>query len=151
VFRLSDGAHIRTIGSKGSGNGQFAIGCCGVAFDSEGNLVVADCNNHRVQVLRYSDGAHVRTIGSEGYGAGRFQLPVGVAFDAAGHIVVVENGNHRVQVLRYSDGAHVRTIGSGSKGSGNMEFDNPYGGIAIDSDGLIVVADTLNHRVQVLE
>jgi DNA-binding beta-propeller fold protein YncE len=152
VFRLSDGAYVRTIGSKGSGNGQFAGGCGGVAFDSEGNLVVADWRNHRVQVLRYRDGAHVRTIGNYGWGAGQFQGPIGVAFDAAGHIVVVERDNHRVQVLRYSDGAHVRTIGSWDLYySGNGQFNNPCGGIAIDSDGRIVVADTGNHRVQVLK
>jgi len=152
VHRLSDGAYIRTIGSWGRGNGQFGGGfgtCGGVAFDSEGNLVVADCDNHRVQVMRYSDGTHLRTIGSEGAGAGQFLRPTGVAFDAAGHIVVVECDNHRVQVLRYSDGAHVRTIGS--EGSDKGQFDIPCGGIAIDSDGRIVVADTHNHRVQVLE
>jgi DNA-binding beta-propeller fold protein YncE len=150
VHRLWDGAYIRTIGSEGSGNGQFAGGYgSGVAFDSEGNLVVADCDNHRVQVLRYSDGAHVRTIGSRGAGAGQFQVPTGVAFDAAGHIVVVERDNHRVQVLRYSDGAHVRTIGSYDRGDG--QFCTPYGGIAIDSDGRIVVADYGNQCVQVLE
>jgi DNA-binding beta-propeller fold protein YncE len=149
VHRLSDGAYIRTIGSEGSGNGQFARGYGGVAFDGEGNLVVADGGNHRVQVLRYSDGAHLRTIGSEGKGAGQFQSPVGVAFDAAGHIVVVEKNNYRVQVLRYSDGAHVRTIGS-SLGVCLGEFCWPMG-ISIDSDGRIVVADTFNHRVQVLE
>jgi len=54
-----------------------------------------------------------------------------------------------VQVLRYSDGAHIRTIGS--RGSGNGQFNSPFGGIAIDSDGRIVVADTGNGRVQVLE
>jgi len=153
VHRLSDGACIRTIGSSGSGNGngQFAGGPGGVAFDSEGNLFVADFGNHRVQVLRYSDGTHLRTIGSEGAGAGQFQYPSGVAFDAAGHIVVVECGNQCVQVLRYNDGAHVRTIGDGSRGAGNGQFDGPSGGIAIDSDGRIVVADTYNHRVQVLE
>ncbi len=153
VLRLSDGAHIRTIGSKGSGNGQFgghlshdSLGLYnGVAFDSEDNLVVADCGNHRVQVLRYSDGAHIRTIGSKG----EFLYPTGVAFDAAGHIVVVDGSHHCVQVLRYSDGAHVRTIGSFGNGYG--QFINPRGGIAIDSDGRIVVADTHNHRVQVLE
>jgi DNA-binding beta-propeller fold protein YncE len=152
MHRLSDGAYIRTIGSKGSGKGQFGGGNGsngGVAFDGEGNLVVADCANHRVQVLRYSDGAHVRTIGSRGAGAGQFFNPTGVAFDAAGRIVVVEQFNHRVQVLRYSDGAHVRTIGS--FGSCNGQFNMPCGGIAIDSDGRIVVADTCNHRVQVLE
>ncbi len=55
----------------------------------------------------------------------------------------------RVQVLRQSDGAHVRTIGS--EGSGNGQFNSPFGGIAIDSDGRMVVADNGNHRVQVLE
>jgi tripartite motif-containing protein 71 len=39
----------------------------------------------------------------------------------------------------------------GSDGSGNRQFSGPFGGIAIDSDGRIVVADTGNHRVQVLE
>jgi len=156
VHRLSDGAYIRTIGSGARGNGQFgflfvAPAYGGIAFDSEGNLVVADSDNHRVQVLRYIDGTHLRTIGSEGAGAGQFQYPMGVAFDATGHIVVVDRGNHRVQVLRYSDGAHVRTIGDGSEGSGNGQFNHPFGGIAISNDGRIVVADTYNNRVQVLE
>ncbi len=152
VHRLSDGAYIRTIGSEGSGNGQFGRGVGGVAFDSEGNLVVADCNNHRVQVLRYSDGTHLRTIGSYGAGAGLFHgSPTCVAFDAAGHIVVVERDySHRVQVLRYSDGALVRSVGGYGFG-GHGRFFNPEGGIAIDSDGRIVVADTLHHCVQVLE
>ena len=58
-----------------------------------------------------------------------------------------------MQVLRYSDGAHVRTIGSRGniEGSGNGQFNRPFGGIAVDSDGRIVVADTFNDRVQVLE
>jgi len=149
VHRLSDGAHIRTICSSGNENTPFAAGYCGVAFDSEGNLVIADCKKHRVQVVRYSDGTPLRTIGSQGADAGQFKCPTGVAFDAAGHIVVVDQGNCRVQVLRYSDGAHVRTIGN--KGEGNGQFNQPFGGIAIDSNGRIVVADTNNHRVQVLE
>ena len=192
VHRLSDGAYLRTIGSQGRGDGQFGdytfnigssgstswyskrqfrAGPCGIAFDSDGNLVVADCLNHRVQVLSYRGGKHLRTIGSQGAGAGQFEYPMGVAFDAAGHIVVVDQRNHRVQVLRYSDGAHVRTIGRGGSGirrvagvrgvstgsscawggSGNGQFNFPCGGIAIDSDGRIVVADTHNHRLQVLE
>ncbi len=52
-----------------------------------------------------------------------------------------------MQVLRYADGAHVRTIGS--YGSGNRQFSSPYGGIAIDSDGRMVVADYGNHSVVV--
>ena len=99
----------------------------------------------------------MRSIGSpRGAGNGQFNQPWDIAFDGAGHIVVSESSGHRVQVLRYSDGAHVRTIGRdgismGSEGSGNGQLNSPLGGIAIDSDGRIVVADTYNHRVQVLE
>jgi hypothetical protein len=110
VYRLSVGARMRTIGTSGSGNGQFGSDC-GVAFESEGNLVV-DWDHHCVQVLRYRNGTHLRTIGSEGRCAGQFQNSSGVAFDVAGHIVVVDEGNHRVQMLRYSNNAHVRTIGT---------------------------------------
>jgi len=153
VHRLNDGAHIRTLGSRGSGNGQFAGGPThgGVAFDSEGNLVVADCSKNRVQVLRYSDGAHVRTIvkkSKKRTRSSKFKGPTGVAFDAAGHIVVVER-NYGVAVMRYSDGAYLGT--KTRKGPGNGQFRGPLGGIAIDSDGHIVVADSFNHRVQVLK
>jgi DNA-binding beta-propeller fold protein YncE len=78
-------------------------------LDGQGNVVEAEGDYHRVQVLHCSD-AHLRTIGSEGSGAGRFNRPYGVAFDSAGQIIVADADNHRVQVLRYrlSDGSHVR-------------------------------------------
>jgi DNA-binding beta-propeller fold protein YncE len=137
---------VRVIGSLGAGNGRFYLPH-GVASDGEGNLVVSDHGNHRIQVFRYIDGAHLRTIGSEGAGDGQFNFPWGIAFDGAGHIIVSEYKGHRVQVLRYIDGAHVRTIGS--RGSGNGQFDNPKG-IAVDSEGNIAVYDSYNCRVQVL-
>jgi tripartite motif-containing protein 71 len=139
----------RVIGSKGKVKGKFLAPYGGVVFDGEGNLVVVDSCNHRIQVLRYSDGAYLRSFGSEGAGAGQFNRPRGIAFDGAGHIIVSENSGHRVQVLRYSDSAHVRTIVR--YGSGNGQLISPVGGIAIDSDGRVVVADSLNHRVQVLQ
>jgi hypothetical protein len=153
LHRLSDGAYIRTIGSEGSGNGQFAGVYGDVAFNSDGNLVVADGKKHRVQVLRYSDGAHVCTIGSLGAGAGQFLYPSSVAFDAAGHIVVVDQlqcGKPPVHLLRYSDCVHLRSIGSQSSGNGQFSPCR-VGSIAIDSDRRIFVADTFNDRVQVLE
>jgi tripartite motif-containing protein 71 len=51
VLRYSNGAHVRTIGSEGSGNGQFRNPYGGIAIDSDGRIVVADTHNHRVQVL----------------------------------------------------------------------------------------------------
>jgi len=137
---------VRVIGSEGAGNGLFEYPCGGVAFDGEGNLLVSDCENHRIQVFRYIDGAHLRNIGSEGAGNGQFNHPWGIAFDGAGHIIVSEQYGHRVQVLRYSDGAHVITFGS--QGSGNGQFKYPTG-IAVNGEGNIAVYDSGNCRVQV--
>ena len=140
---------VRVIGSEGDGNGQFDCPFAGVAFDGEGNLVVCDGRNHRIQVFRHSDGAHLRSIGSQvGEGNGQFNVPWGIAFDGAGHIIVCEYNNHRVQVLRYSDGAHVRTIGS--RGSDNGQFRYPDG-IAVDGEGNVAVFDFGNARVQVFQ
>jgi DNA-binding beta-propeller fold protein YncE len=73
----SDGTHLQTIGSKGSGPGQF-IGPSGVAVDGDGNWLVADTANHRLQLLT-PDGTHLKTIGSRGSGPGQFNCPQGVA------------------------------------------------------------------------
>ena len=93
VFRVSDGAYVRSMCSKGSGPGQLDGGGS-IALDGEGYVAVADGGNIRVQVLRYSDGAHLRTIGSKGSGAGQFYCPRGVAFDGAGNIIVADSLNH---------------------------------------------------------
>ena len=90
---------MRTIGSGGSGAGQFNLPI-GVALDGAGNMVVADHANHRVQVLRCSDGSHMRTIGSEGRGNGQFHCPWGVLIDGEGRIIVSDCDNHRIQVLQ---------------------------------------------------
>jgi hypothetical protein len=82
---------LRIFGSKGSSNGQFNYPRS-MAWDLQGNVVVADNDNHRLQVIRLSDGACLRIIGSKGSGAGQFNCPYGVAFDSAGHIIVADTG-----------------------------------------------------------
>jgi hypothetical protein len=113
VLRFSDGALLRTIGSPGSGNGQFQSPS-GIAFDMAGHILVAEEGNNRVQMLRYSDGLHVRTIGGAGFGPGRGNFQFGgvssIACDGSGHFAVFDSGNARVEVFRLSDGAHVRSI-----------------------------------------
>jgi hypothetical protein len=58
-----------------------------------GNIIVADRDNHRVQVL-HADGSFVRSFGSRGGGQGQLSSPEGVA----GNVIVTDRGNHRVQV-----------------------------------------------------
>jgi DNA-binding beta-propeller fold protein YncE len=138
---------LRLFGRRGSDVGQFQspIFC---AFDAEGNLVVSDYSNHRIQVLRYSDGKHLRTIGSQGSGNGQFSNPMGFAFDDAGRILVADCGNNRVQVLRYSDGAHVRSVGS--RGNGHGQLNGPTA-VVCDRAGNFAVFDSTNARVQVFQ
>jgi hypothetical protein len=101
VLRYSDGAHVRTIGSECSGNGQFKY-TSGIAVGGEGDIAIFDGGNARVRVHRLSDGAYIRTIGSRCSGNGQFAggclCGGGVAFDSEGNLVVADPGNHRVQV-----------------------------------------------------
>src|SRR5262245_46829059 len=71
---------VRSIGTLGSGNGQFN-GPRGVGVDSSGNVWVADYFNHRIQEFT-SSGAFVQTFGSLGSTNGTFKNPTGVAVDS---------------------------------------------------------------------
>lgn len=48
VLKL-DGSFVRQFGSQGSGDGQFN-GPRGIALGAAGEVAVADCHNHRIQV-----------------------------------------------------------------------------------------------------
>jgi hypothetical protein len=48
VLRFIDGACLRTIGSRGSGNGQFESPR-DVAVDFNGRIIVTDAGNNRLQ------------------------------------------------------------------------------------------------------
>jgi hypothetical protein len=70
-------ALLRTMGIHGTGAGEFNYPV-GFTFDNAGHVIVADCANHRVQMLRYIDGTHVRTIGTGGSALGQFNRTYGV-------------------------------------------------------------------------
>ena len=80
----------------------------------------------------------------------RFNSPYGVCISPNGaELFVADAYNNRIQVLRISDGRVIRSIGSGSKGDSPDQFDWPTG-ICISPNGeFLIVADTLNKRVQV--
>ena len=91
-----DGAWKRSVGGRGSAEGQFQYPRF-VAVDGAGHLLVSDEDNHRVQEFDAAYG-FVRSLGRAGSGAGELNQPNGVAVDAAGNVAVAEAGNHRVQV-----------------------------------------------------
>ena len=97
-----------TAGSQGSTDGSGAAARfrypSGVAVDRNGNVFVADTDNHVIRQITPS--GEVTTVGggsspgsTDGVGtAARFFNPKGIAADAAGRIYVADRSNHTVRV-----------------------------------------------------
>ncbi|MEZ6077912.1 MAG: hypothetical protein R3C56_20240 [Pirellulaceae bacterium] len=71
----------------------------GMDFDHEGNLLVAEFGNHRVQ--RFTrDGQSLETWGQAGSGPGLFNRPWALITDSQSNVHVLDTENHRVQRRR---------------------------------------------------
>lgn len=71
----------------------------GVAVDEEGNIIVADSRNDRVQVFS-SSGRFISKFGMKGTGPGEFDRPSGICVSPVdGAVIVVDFGNNRVQIF----------------------------------------------------
>ena len=120
-------------------------GPCGIVFDQDNNVLIADSQNHRIQKFT-GDGQFISSFGVYGNGDGRLNLPWGLGVNQEGEIFVADWGNDRIQ--RFSpDGKFVAKYGSSGRQEG--EFMRPAG-VIINQEGYIYVADWGNERVQVL-
>ena len=128
---------------RGDGDGELDEPQ-GLCISGDGDVLVADSFNHRVQVFR-EDGTFVRAFGREGEGEGEFCDPNDVCVGKDGSIYVVNQGNYRVQVFD-RDWGFVRMFGS--RGEGPGEFLHPAG-IYVGEDGEIYVSDYQRKDVQV--
>jgi Ca2+-binding RTX toxin-like protein/streptogramin lyase len=145
AFGEGTATYEASIGSYGSGNGQFSHPA-GVALDAKGNLWVVDQGNNRIQKFNEA-GEYVSQFGSSGSENGQFSTPKAIAIDAEGNIWVADSGNGRLEQFD-DEGEFTRSVGS--PGSGNGQFGGPED-IAIDAEGNIWVADTYNYRIQKLD
>lgn len=111
----------------------------GIAVDRDGNVLVADTNNGRIQKLSPT-GTFLGTLGSKGTGHGQLGNPNGLAIDGTGNIYVAEASNGRVQKLA-PDGRFV------------AEWKGPEPGfygprrVAVATDNSIYVVDQGHNRV----
>lgn len=137
------GPVLLSFGSEGESGGQLCRPW-GVCCDKDGNIIVADRSNNRIQIFdKY--GKFVHKFGSAGSRNGQFDRPAGVTCDQErGTIIVADKDNHRVQVFKV-DGMF--ELKFGEKGSKNGQFSYPWD-VAVNSEGNILVSDTRNHRVQ---
>lgn len=96
--RKIDGATLTAPGSGAGRGGSFGRPT-DVAFDTQGNIFVADgYTNSRVAKFN-KDGDFVKAIGKRGNQPGEFNTPHTIANDAKGNIYVGDRGNSRIQVF----------------------------------------------------
>jgi len=148
---------LSKFGLSGAPGGRFN-GPRGVAVSQHGQIIVADSNNHRVQVFTQKSSRWIFQFGSFGAGEGEFNGPCGVAVNQHDQIIVSDSNNHRVQVWEPVPPAPGAPAGPptawrylcqfGSQEQ-NSHFNGPRG-VAVNQHDQIIVAD-FNHRVKVWE
>jgi DNA-binding beta-propeller fold protein YncE len=99
VFTL-DGQFVRNIGGVGSDLGQFRFPY-GLDMDADGNLIVCEFGNNRVQKVDPKTGRGVAMWGGPGREVGQLAYPWGVAVDKRDRVVTVDAGNNRLQVFQF--------------------------------------------------
>lgn len=140
-------------------------GPCGVAVDASGTVAVADTGNHRVLLFSGAKQSAAYLLGQDDFeqqrpGATpfRFRAPRCVAFSESGYLAVVDTGNHRLLIYRPGIGSRTQAswlLGQGRRlhsavpnfgGLSSRSLHGPQGA-CFGPEGLLVVADTHNHRV----
>jgi sugar lactone lactonase YvrE len=140
-----------------------------VAIDSNGNIIISDQANYRLRLVEPNGTIHtICGNGVPGYSGdggraedaqisapkGQSAPPAGrICIDHRDRIYIADTSNHRVRLID-SDGT-IRTIaGTGEQGyagdggpATEAKLDTPSD-VAISSNGVIYVADTMNHAVR---
>lgn len=153
--------------ADGTGSSALFSFPSGVAVDASGNIYVADTNNSTIRKLTPTVAGGVMTwvvttlagsahrIGRiDGLGASaQFEYPAGLAVDSLGSVYVADGGNNMIRKITPTVAGGVTTwvvttlAGSGQTGyldgTGSAADFNHPNGVAVDSKGIVYVADTL--------
>ena len=130
-----------------------------LAFDSAGNLYIADLNNNRIRKVSGGIISTVAGNGAAGFGgdggaatSAILSAPEGIAVDNAGNLYIADTNNQRVR--KVSGGIITTVAGTGVAGfSGDggaatsATLNAPYG-VALDSSGSLYIADDGNSRIR---
>ncbi len=131
-----------------------------IAFDKNGDLIVADSGTHTIKKIVLATGEIETIAGTEnqsGFADGDaknalFNAPIGIAV-FEDKIFVADTYNDKIRVV---ENGKVSTLSGSEKGFIDSEngltakFDTPCG-IALTKDGKLVVADSGNKRLRIVE
>ncbi len=170
IHKIDDKGRMTLVAGTGSagytGDGGPAVKAtlrtpAGIAVDDEGNVYIADRENH---VVRQVDKqgiittiAGTGTAGFKGDGGpaaeAQLNLPSGIALDKDGNIFISDRTNNRVRKID-TNGIITTYAGNGETGySGDSgpavkaRVDRPFG-LATDGKGNLFIADRGNNRVR---
>ncbi len=169
VRRIDTNGIITTIAGPGSigilGDGGPATAASfkwpdGLAFDTSGNLYIADHQNFRIRKINMTTGiistyAGIGTMGSSGDGgfATAAQVfPANIQFDNNNNLYITDNTYHKIRKVN-SAGIITTYAGTGTAGfsidgtAATVAQVNGPAGIAIDGQGNLFFSD-LNRRVR---
>lgn len=166
---MEQGSVVAGNGLQGfSGDGDAATAASldtpsGIAFDSAGDLYIADAHNHRVRRVDAVTGL-ISTVGGTGQpgfsGDGsaaanaQMDLPRGISFDAAGNLLIADSRNQRIRRVDVTTGVMTTIAGDGTQGflgdgtsALTASLDTPRA-VVISPGALTTVADSGNNRVR---
>ena len=119
----------------------------GVAVDNSGNVYIADTGNNAIRVINPL--GVIRTLV-------QITNPLGITADGLGNLYVTDGGSQVYLVYPYSPAIVVGIGGNGSSGytgdgglGASAQLNGPWG-VAVDPNGNIYVADTINNAVRKL-
>ena len=130
-----------------------------IAFDKNGDLIVADTGSHTIKKIDTSGKISIIAGTEAQFGdvdgpalSAKFNAPVGLTVQDDGAIIIADTYNDKLKVI--SNGI-VTTLAGSSRGFADgsaayVKFDTPCS-VAAWNDGRIIVADTLNSRIRVVE
>lgn len=145
VIYAKDGTKLKTIGTRGSGEGQFNVPLQ-AATGPDGTLYVLDSGNFRVQAFD-RDGNFLHTFGQLGVNLGNFARPRGIAVDDDGNIYVTDASFNNFQIFNQT-GQLLLAVGQGGAVSNPGKF-GMLSGIAVDETGRVYAVDQLFNKVEV--